>query len=330
MKKNIFLSCILAITLTVSTAFSQKKIIFDTDFGGDVDDLGALVMLHNFMSKGECELLAIMCWTTEQYAIPAMDAVNRYYKHPNIPMGARKGESNVQAWNYSKAIADNFEHVLSQNDVPDATALYRKILAESLDKSIVIVTVGPLMNIQNLINSQADSYSALSGKELIEKKVKEFVIMGGQFTEGTNEWNFNGDMPGVTRYVLHNLTVPVIFSGFEVGSAIKSGEIFNTISPKTPLYIGFMHFSQNASWIKDNFKGKILDNASFDQTAVLYAVRNGAGIYWDRIEGGYCDADETGGNKWVSSVNSNHSYLKLTMDKEEMGNLIESFMLNKF
>jgi len=330
MKKSIFLAACIAILFISLPAYSQTKIIFDTDFGGDVDDLGALVMLHNFMDKGECELLAVMCWTTEKYAVPAINAVNRYYKHPNIPIGARKEGTGVEPWNYSKPIADKFEHVLNQDDAQDATSLYRKILSGSPDKSIVIVTVGPLKNIQNLLNSPADSYSELNGKELIERKVKEFVMMGGQFPEGTKEWNFDGQMPGVTQFVIQNISVPVTFSGYEVGVVIKSGEIFNSIPANTPLYVGFMHFSQNAPWIKENFKGKILDNASYDQTAVLYAVRNGLGNYWDRVEGGYCKPDALGGNIWVPGIKTNHSYLKLKMDPAEMGILIESIMLNDF
>jgi len=46
---------------------AQTKIIFDTDFGGDADDLGALAMLHHFVDKEECELAAIMCWSLQEY-----------------------------------------------------------------------------------------------------------------------------------------------------------------------------------------------------------------------------------------------------------------------
>ena len=330
MKKYLFL-LFAAFLLSVTNAFAQNKIIFDTDLGGDVDDLGALVMLHNFVDKGECNLLAVMCWSTEQYSVSAVDAVNRFYGHPDIPIGTRKDSTYYESWNYCKTIADKFPHKLSYKEVPDATLLYRQLLAASEDKSIVIVTVGPLMNIQNLIKSGADAFSNLNGKELIAKKVKEFVIMGGQFPEGKKEWNFDGAMPGITQFVLRNITVPTTFLGFEIGVVIKTGEVFNKIDPNTPLYAGFMHFSQNAPWIKDNFKGKILDNASYDQTAVLYAVRNGLGTYWDRVEGGYCLPDETnGGNKWITGLPGNQSYLKLKMDPEAMALLIESIMLNKF
>lgn len=308
-------------------SFGQPKIIFDTDFGGDADDLGALVMLHNFIDKNECDLLAIMSWSPELYTVPAIEAINRYYKHPNIPIGTRKDSTSNQNWTYSKSIAERFPYELTYNKAPNATLLYRKILAESMDSSIIIVTVGPLKNIEYLIKSRPDSTSKLSGKELIEKKVKEFVIMGGKFPVGDWEWNFDGGMPGVTKYVIKNIDVPITFSGFEVGQPIKTSEIFNEINSNTPLYIGFMHFSKHASWMKDNFEGKILDNASFDQTAVLYAVRNGVGVYWDKVINGICLPDERGGNIWKETDVSKHSYLKLKSNEKELSRIIESIML---
>ena len=329
MRKRFALLASIALFVFTSTAFSQVKIILDTDFGGDADDLGALAMLHNFIDRGECDLLAVMCWSTEQHAVPGIDAVNRYYKHLDIPIGVRKGDTFSESWHHGKSIADNFPYKLTYADAPNATLLYRKLLAKSDDKSLVIVTIGPLMNIQNLIKSDPDSSSTLTGKALIEKKVKEFVIMGGQFPQGESEWNFDGRMPGVTQFVIQNISVPITFSGYEIGLAIKTGDVFNDIDAHSPLYIGTMHFSQHAPWMKANFKGRILDNSTYDQTAVLYAVRKGLATYWDKVSG-YCVPDEKGGNKWINDSKGSHAYLKLKVKPEEMATLIESFMLNKF
>jgi len=328
MKKYSLLYLVLATIISLNS-YSQTRIIFDTDIGGDADDLGALAMLNHFVDSKECELMAVMCWSTEQYAVSAIDAVNRYYGHPEIPVAARKDSIAYIAWNYCKVIADQFPHELNHNNVPDAVSLYREILSESPDKSLVIVTVGPLKNIENVLKSEGDALSPLSGKELIEQKVREFVIMGGNFPEGRWEWNFAGGMPGVTQYVLSNLKVPVTFTGFEVGVQIKTGQAFNRTDPNTPLYIGFLHFSKNAPWMKGNFKGEILDNSTFDQTAVLYAVRNGTGLYWEKISNGICVPDEKGGNTWIESREFPHSYLQLQMDPEAMAELIEKIMLGE-
>ena len=330
MKLNKLLLLLIGVLFFPVISQAQTRIIFDTDFGIDADDLGALAMLHHFVDKEECELAAIMCWSSEQYAVSAIDAVNRFYKHPDILIGARKDSVQFVESSYSKAIADKFPYTLNHHIVPDAVALYRKILAESDDHSLVIVTVGPLKNIENLLESGGDSISPLSGEELVEQKVREFVMMGGNFPEGRWEWNFSGGMPGVTQNVLSRLNVPITFSGFELGVAIKSGEAFNRMDPNTPLYVGFMHFSEYAPWMKRNFKGAILDNSTFDQTAVLYAVRFGIGTYWDKVSNGICVPDEKGGNTWKQAENSNHSYLRLTMDQDEIATAIEGMMLGEF
>lgn len=324
MKSILSLLLCLAISLA---SLAQTSIIFDTDFGGDADDLGALAMLHHLVDNNECELKAVMCWSTEEYAVSAIDAVNRFYGHPDIPIGSRKDSTAYIEWNYCKVIAEKFPHELDHDKVSDAVNLYRKILSSSPDRSVVVVTVGPLKIIEDLLKSKGDEYSALDGKELVKLKVSEFVIMGGQFPEGEWEWNFSGDMPGVTQYVLNHLDVPVVFSGFELGVAIKTGEVFNSMDQNTPLYKGFMHFSKNAPWMKENFQGQILDNSTFDQTAVLYAVRNGTGTFWDKISDGRCIADENGGNTWTPAKNSKHSYLRLKIEADALAGLIENLML---
>jgi inosine-uridine nucleoside N-ribohydrolase len=322
---------LLLVFFVILGSSAQVKIIFDTDFGGDADDLGALAMLNHFVDRKECHLLAVMCWSTEKYAVAAVDAVNRYYGHQNIPVGARKGDSYDDTASYSKPIAEQFPHRVTSETAPDATSLYRKILSRSRNKSVKIVAVGPLKNIEDLLKSAPDEYSRLTGKELVKRKVKEFVIMGGQFPEGKNEWNFDGNMPGVTRYVIDNIPVPVIFSGFEVGNAIKTGEVFNDLDTNTPIYVGFMHFSAHAAWMRHLYvPGRISRNSTFDQTAVLYAIRNGTELYWDKVEGGRCVPDDNGGNTWVRQTNSNHSYLKLKLDADLMANELENFMLGQF
>ncbi|MEM1409079.1 MAG: nucleoside hydrolase, partial [Bacteroidota bacterium] len=306
------------------------KLIFDTDFGGDADDLGALAMLNHFQNKGEVDLLAVMCWNVEKYAVNAIDAVNTYYGNPDIPIGLRKPGFYETPWNHSKVLADSLPHDATRDNVPESTKLYRKILAESDNQSLTVVTVGPLLNIKNLIDSKADQYSQLHGKDLIASKVIEFVIMGGKFPSSEDEWNFNGDMPGVTKYVIENLPVPITFSGAELGAEIRTGEVFNELPMDSPLYLGFFHFSQYAPWMNHQFKGKIYDNATFDQTAVLYAIRNGVGTYWSEVTNGRCVPDSTGGNTWVEDENSNHSYLVRTMALPDIETAFENFMLGNF
>ena len=314
------------------TTHAQKQIIFDTDFGGDADDLGALAMLNHFQNKAECDLLAVMCWNTEKHAVAAIDAVNTFYGNPNIPIGRRMEAVQITEWNHTKVLTEKLPHDSSYEKTQETTELYRQLLGQAEDQSITLVTVGPLLNIKRLIDSEADTHSSLNGKELIEAKVKEFAIMGGQFPLGERrEWNFDGNMPGITKYVLQHLTnVPVTFLGYEIGVDIKTGEVFNDLPKDSPLYLGFYHFSKNAPWLNHQFQGKIYDNSTYDQTAVLYAVRDGVGQYWTRSENGICLPDDEGRNTWEALDTAKHSYLVLQWPKEKMEVEIERFMLGNF
>jgi len=158
--------------------------------------------------------------------------------------------------------------------------------------------------------------------------VKEMVVMGGQYPSGEWEWNFSGDMPGVTQYVFEHIDLPVVFLGYEIGIGIKTGAVFNQIEKTHPLYVGFMHFSEHAPWMNDQYvPGKITANATYDQTAVLYAVRGGLGQWWEKVENGRNMPDEKGGNQWVTGTNGEHAYLKRIERPEKMAALIDSLML---
>jgi hypothetical protein len=312
-----------------SSAAAQPKILFDTDLGADADDLGALAMLLNFAARGECELLGIMSWSNERYAVPALDAITRWYGRPDIPIGVREVGTWEAEWHYSRPIAERLGGRRTAADIPGATSLYRRILAAQPDRSVTIVAVGPLANLLNLLASPPDAASPLGGRELVHRKVGRLVVMGGHFPAGRGEWNFNGEMPGVTRSVLARIDLPVVFSGYEVGDVIRTGRALNDIDRVTPLRVGYRHFSQHAPWMKERFQGDILDNASFDQTAVLYAVRGGVGRWWEEVKGGRVEVDDNGDNRWIPGPVTNQSWLRLTAPPEQVARVIEAAMLGK-
>lgn len=326
MIRNFFL-LILFIAFFVSNLNAQPKIIFDTDFGGDADDLGALSMLHGFHQSGEAELLAVMIWNREEYSVAGVDATNRFYGHPDIPIAVREGEQHSLDWNFSRAIAQELTYERTNQDVPGAIDLYREILSSHEDNSVIIVTVGPLANIQNLLQSGPDHHSDLTGKELFHQKVEKMVVMGGEYPEGQQEWNFWGGMEGVTQYVFDHVEVPVVFLGYEIGIRIQTGEIFNKLPEDHPLYLGFYHFSKYAPWMKERFNGRILNNATYDQTAVLYAVRGEDPDYWKKVEGGYNEIDENGDNRWIDGEVTNQSYMRLLVEPDVLARKIEKLML---
>lgn len=313
----VFAACaVLESYTSYSSAPPRPQIIFDTDFGGDADDLGALAMLHHYTDAGKIDLLAIASWSHETYVAEALAAVNTFYGRPELPVGIRDVAAWRTDWNYTKILADTFPYEMaSVSNTQPAISLYRELLAAAKPHSITIITVGPLANIRNLLRSAPDDFSGLTGAELVSAKVERLVIMGGQFPEGITaqgpEWNFNGNMKGVTQEVLATLDRPIIFSGYEVGAALKYGSELNAHPPHTPLYTGYKYFSAHAPWMQQDYKGHILDNASYDQTAVLFAALGGVGTYWDLSPPGRLSVDENGVGSWARDPRGPHRYLIL-------------------
>ncbi|MEO1019134.1 MAG: nucleoside hydrolase [Pseudomonadota bacterium] len=316
---------------TVDIAGDRPQIILDTDFGGDADDLAALIMLHHYLDTDKIELLGVVSWSSEKYAIPAIAAVNQFYGRPGVKLGLRPSQTWESEWTYSKAIADQFPYDPAIVDgVEPAVRLYRQLLADAEPGSVTLVTIGPLTNIRDLIRSQPDEISQATGSELIAEKVDRMVIMGGQFPSGETvhgpEWNFSGSAKGVTREVLEAIERPIVFSGYEVGAALNFGSALNRHPKDTPLYVGYLHHSAHAPWLAEWYKGEILDTATFDQTAVMFAATGGLGIHWELSEAGTLSVDDNGIGTWTEDEAGTHHYLILSGDAEETVAQIASAM----
>jgi inosine-uridine nucleoside N-ribohydrolase len=279
-------------------------IIFDTDMGPDYDDAGAIAILHAFADKGEAKILATMASTKHAKVAATLSVFNTYFKKPDIPVGVPKGWAqdlkDFQHW--TDTIVANYPHTIQNNeDASDAVKLYRQILAKQPDKSVTIVTVGFLTNLYGLLQSGADAYSQLNGKELVKQKVKELVSMAGRFPAG-DEFNVVKHAEA-SKYVFDNWPTTVIFSGFEIGQKIKTG---------LPL-IHNQHI-QNSP-VKDVFRISIpLDKQdssgrmSWDETAVLVAVTGYQPYY--TVQPGHIVVDGTKGtNSWVNDKKGNQFYL---------------------
>ncbi|GHU61146.1 hypothetical protein FACS1894123_00060 [Bacteroidia bacterium] len=190
---------ILIWTVVMITVYScgQSKntpvsVIFDTDMGPDIDDVGALTILHAMADSGEVRILATLASNQHEYSVPCIDLINTYYGRPDLPVGAPLTVPNQGAWpvkNWTETFTAHFPHRMKATaDAPDAVQVYRRILAGEPDTSVVVVTVGFLTNLAALLQSPPDQYSPLNGKQLVSQKVKHLVSMAGVFPQGSREY----------------------------------------------------------------------------------------------------------------------------------------------
>ena len=205
------------------------RIVFDIDMESDVDDVRALAMLHGFANRGDAEILATISSSLNPWSAPTIDVINTYFGRPYILIGNVKTLGVYRNSKYAKTISEKYpqDTGLGEN-APDANLIYRKVLSRQPDNCVVIVTVGYLTNLSRLLNTEADENSPLSGKELVAKKVKHLVCMGGRYPleQNPRKWgNFKPD-PQAIRHVANDWPTRIIFTtGGDFANAIPTGKI---------------------------------------------------------------------------------------------------------
>lgn len=330
-----FLRCLvpaLALACLPCLTAAPVRVIFDTDMAEDVDDVGALAILHALADRGECEILGVMVCARNETVGPCADAINHWYGRPNLPIGYQRGlqkgyrtvDPTPTPSKYAAAVSAEFPHDLKRgSDCPDAALLYRRLLAAQPDRSVVIVSVGFLNNLRDLLDTPKDAVSDLDGEALVRRKVKEWVCMGGKFPDGrfpdgNGEYNVMYDTVGSVR-AIHDWPTPVVFSGFEIGVAIKTGAGLQARPGADPVRRAYQLYTGGAA------------RESWDLTAVLYAVR-GLGERWTLSEPGFCVMHQRvphGYNGWipVPEAGGSHRYLIAKAPPESVGREIEELLL---
>ena len=313
-----------------AAADAPARIIFDTDMAGDVDDVGALAILHALADLGEVEVLAVGISSRNEHVGPCLDAINTWYGRPDIPIGYERGlqvgypkdTGEMTESKYAEAVAKAFPHRLAKSsDAPDAALLYRKVLAAQPDASVVIVSVGFLSNLRSLLDTPPDAISSSSGEDLVRRKVRLWVCMGGKFPDGRfrdgdGEYNLRVDTLASLR-ALSDWPTPVVFSGFEIGARVFTGKRLRTAPAESPVRAAYLHFNG------------LENRESWDQTAVLYAVR-GAAAYWTESETGLALMHvfgRSGYNEWIPTPRKSHRYLIEKMPPAELAGVIEDLMM---
>lgn len=304
---------------------SVLSIIFETDMGNDVDDALALDMLYKYVEAKKVNLLAISTNKKSEYSAGYIDIMNTWYGHPDIPIGviAQGASETDNEPNFVRAGCDLQENgkpafertVKNHNDFQKSVPLYRKILASQPDSSVVIVSVGFSSNLAQLLETEGDEFSPLSGKELVAKKVKQLSTMMGRFVDDMAEFNVTCDIPSAQK-LIEEWPTEIVLSPFEVGDKIlyPASSIENDFKWKepNPLVVGYI-----------NYLAMPYDRPTWDLTSVLYVVEKDQNFF-NLSEHGIVAIDDKGVTRFTPSSDGRHSYL---MVSEEQANLIRNYFI---
>lgn len=305
-------------------AWQPVNLILDTDMGPDYDDVGAMALMYALADSGQVNVLATLSSNRDELVVPCIEVLNTYFNYPAIPVGAPKSEGGVSMTSghkvkWTEALPARYPHQTTKtSDAPDAVAVYRKILSEQPDTSVVICTIGFFTNLKDLLLSGADEASPLSGKELVARKVKRVVSMAGLFPEG-REFNVFCDAPSSVA-VANEWPTEIIFSGFEIGNTVLTGK-------------KLVQMTTENSPVKDAYtlcfaEGDPNGRMSWDLTAVLVAIK-GYEPYYAVERGTFKIINNDGTNRWIPGEAGKDLRLTEKMPPEEMAALLENYIMHQ-
>ena len=280
----------------------RPKVIFETDFTADVDDVGALAALHALADRAEVDILAVSYNEVQGNAAAAIHAVNAWYGRGDVPIGVFTGQLDDPDDAHSRYI-DGLARMApdaSARVVDSSLSLYRQVLGTQPDRSVTIVSVGFLNNLHDLLRDD---------RALIAAKVKQLVLMGGVRNDAFNFVRHN--LAGQTETVLRNWPTPIVVS--QEGGDIHTGAALGTTPAENPVREAYR------LWWRGEAKGR----SSWDQVAVLYGVR-GLGDWFEEVTTG--TGRLRSGFEWDMQPGW-RTYLALRVEKRVVEADIEALMV---
>ena len=277
-----------------------KRIILETDMTFDVDDVGALAVLHALADDGRAKIIAVNYNEVHENGASAIDAINTWYGRSDIPVGVYRSElPDPDPSRYLDHLAA-FPRRLTADGAPDALDVYRRVLNDQPDGSVTIVSVGFLNNLADLLRAETD---------LVASKVEKLVVMGGRHNDGFNLVRHG--LVDTTQEVIENWPTPLAISDY--GGRVHTGATLADTSADNPVREAYFR------WFGGRFEGR----SSWDQVAVLYAIY-GAGDWFEDVASG--TGSQRNGYSWQLKSGW-RTYVGPKRSEEGFVDLIERLMV---
>ena len=287
-------------------------VILDTDIGSSTDDLFTIEMAYRYEDEGRCKLLGIVVDREGEDYAALSDVMNTYFGHANVPIGLeRNGIKTPRVFidyrNLYKLTTGKGEPMFKQtvsdySTLPDGWKLYRQLLASQPDHSVSICSLGFVSCLTQLLASEPDDLSPLSGVELVRQKVKCLYLMAGVFTSSEEpEYNFLQAPEFAKKFFeLWPRDVDAVFSPMEVGNEIeyKPETVISDISrtdihPIKQVYMNYNCDTGQRMW---------------DPMTLIQAVEGDA--MFSLSERGIVSLTSKIGTSFTPSATGNHRYQK--------------------
>ncbi len=302
----------------------MKKIILDTDIGADCDDAVAIGLLMELEAQGVCCVEGITTSTTREGATEAIEAILSYY-------GRKKKLGRMHTPMLACDSIDNYAAAMKAQYggteiKTDSVELMRHILTDTEDR-ITLIVIGPLSNIANLLKSQGDDISPLSGMTLVAERVECIYIMGGSFTQYDasgmpveeaviQEWNIVQDIASAT-YVMEYCPCEMVLCPFEAGNRVFT----NMRNGYNPIWYAMKCFAGNRITADNpHFRRE-----SWDPVTCLAATQD-CSAYFSLSDRGSVTVEQDGTTLFRKDSTGKTRFLKDKGHYEELGAWIDSLI----
>jgi hypothetical protein len=272
---------------------SRQRIIIDTDLSLWWDDVTAVGMANVLQQRGKVDLLAIMSDIRNPVAAAALDAIDTFYGHGRIPIGAVTDSSaNTAPHGYSDLLAERLPHAIrSSSEAQPAVHLYRKVLAAQPDHSVTVVAIGGETNLAGLLRSGPGQGSSLPGRALVATKVKKLVIEDGLFPMGGPPFTNERLDEAATRYLVGTNGWPTAIAWVDVYTGIFTkvgGDLCASVPSNNPMRIVYTKLFNCGS----------PGDGDWDGPTMLYAFEGARGVFTVLGQGGAAIINGQGGLSW--------------------------------
>lgn len=300
----------------------KVKIIIDTDLGADCDDVGALGVAFALEKRGRCQILAVGHCNLGEEGPQCIEILKNYY-HCDFPIGVNDFQEvkHNNTHKFDTLLIEKYRGYIKNTSYENVVSLYRRVLAEQEDQSVVLISIGTLTNLAALARSSKDEISPLSGKELIAKKVKKCVHMMGIIADGSGvtefnhnqpfpEYNIECDIPSAREFLLQHEKPSYMLDFYDGVEVWTAGALFShhVVSPIT---LSYEAYAKGAS-------------RSWDLLTVYYAI---TGELYDTIGPGTWTIDEKGFSYFAKKAGGRDYYLRPNTSKEEIEKTIDDVLL---
>jgi len=314
---------------------SPVSLIIHTDLDTDCDDVGAIAVAHALQTRGHIDVKAIICSAPVAWCAPFASMLNEAAGRADVPLGAYSLRAQSRSPRF-----DGYDHHRREiglrrpdalynetlagerfgdrpPDFPNAVDVYRRVLAQAADGTVVICAIGALSALADLLDSPADAISPLPGETLVAAKVRRLVTMaGGVYPSGRDGFNWAVEKQSAARVPNHWPTELAVSSA---GDDVLTGATYSRGLPADNLF---------RRAYECYLGGPGRSRCSWDQIALLYASEafgscfeeiTGKGLIFDEVSGKHEWSDRRDGPE--------RRYITPSLSSTEMAALIEELMI---